>query len=140
MGDSLKIMWDDSLSSGHRAIDVQHKYLLDIINELAEAIETGKAAMAVKTILNLLKYYTEWHFEREELCMDRYACPAAETNKNAHAHFMESLSTFESEYRESGGSEDIALRMYQELTSWLVNHIQGIDGQMAACVHHHPAR
>ncbi len=140
MGTSLKIAWDDSLSSGHRAIDVQHKYLIDIINELAEAIEKGEAAMAVKTILNLLKYYTEWHFEREELCMDRHQCPAAETNKRAHGHFMETFLSFENEFRQSGGSEDIALRMYQELTAWLVNHIKGIDGQMADCVHHGPAR
>ncbi len=53
---------------------------------------------------------------------------------------METFSNFESEYRQSGGSEDIALRMYQELTAWLVNHIKGIDGPMAACVHHQPAR
>ncbi len=50
----------------------------------------------------------------EELCMDRYQCPAAETNKRAHGHFME--------------------------TAWLVNHIKGVDGQMADCVHHGPAR
>ncbi len=140
MGASLKIAWDDSLCSGHRAIDVQHKYLLDIINELAEAIENGKAAMSVKTILNLLKYYTEWHFEREELCMDRHQCPAGEANKKAHGHFLETFVAFENEYRQSGGSDDIALRMYRELTAWLVNHIKGIDGQMADCVHHGPTR
>ena len=135
MSASLQIAWDESLSTGHRAIDVQHKYLIDIINELAVAIEKGEAASAVKTILNLLRFYTEWHFEREELCMDRHKCPAAETNKRAHGQFLETFSRFEAEYRQSGGSEDIAMRMYRELTTWLVRHIKGVDGQLAPCVH-----
>ena len=135
MGAGLEIAWDESLSTGHRAIDVQHKYLIDIINELAVAIEKGEGAMAVKTILNLLRFYTEWHFEREELCMERYNCPVAETNKRAHGHFLETFSRFESEYRQSGGSEDIAMGMYQELTDWLVRHIKGVDGNLADCVH-----
>lgn len=135
MGASLKIAWDESLSTGHRATDVQHKYLIDIINELAGAIEKGEAAGVVKTILNLLRFYTEWHFEREELCMVRYKCPAAEINKRAHGQFLETFLRFESEYRHSGGSEDIATRMYQELTDWLVRHIKGVDGQLAPCVH-----
>lgn len=75
--------------TGHRAIDVQHKYLIDIINRLAEAIEKGQAAMAVKTILNLLNYYTD--FEREELCMDRHNCPAAATNKRARGHLIDTF-------------------------------------------------
>ena len=38
MSESLKVAWSEALSTGDRATDVQHKYLIDIINELAEAI------------------------------------------------------------------------------------------------------
>ena len=130
MGESLKIEWTDALSTGNRAIDVQHKYLVDIINELAEAIETGQAAQSVKRILHVLQYYTEWHFEREELCMERTKCPMAEKNKCAHKEFIETFVKFRDEYTQSGGSEDIALRMYKTLTEWLVKHIQGIDSSL----------
>ena len=135
MAESLRIEWDGSLLTGERGIDVQHKYLIDIINELAEAIEQGKSANAVGKILNLCKYYAEWHFGREELCMERHQCPVAAKNKDAHAYFIDTFENFQREYRESGGSEDIALRMYTELTQWLVKHIQGIDTQIAPCLH-----
>lgn len=135
MGESLKIQYDDSLSTGSRLIDVQHKYLIDIINELAEAIEKGTAASAIAEILNLLRFYTEWHFEREELCMERYRCPVAAANKSAHATFITTFEGFRAEYREGGGSEEIARRMYATLTTWLVSHIQKVDGQIAPCVH-----
>ncbi|MCB1056496.1 MAG: hemerythrin family protein [Acidobacteria bacterium] len=131
----MKIVFDESLHTGNRAVDVQHKFLVDIINDLAEALETGQAAGQVKKTLNLLKYYAEWHFEREELCMDRFHCPAAEVNKSAHRYFIETFERFQGEYRESGGSEDIARRMYTELTAWLVGHIKKIDTQLGDCVH-----
>ncbi|MFN7936935.1 MAG: hemerythrin family protein [Bryobacteraceae bacterium] len=130
---SLKLTWSSALESGDRATDVQHKYLIEIINELAEAIETGKAGQSIRKILNLLKQYTDWHFCREELCMERRQCPAAAANKEAHKHFMRTFDAFAEEYKVSGGSEDIAMRMYKTLTDWLVMHIQKIDTNLASC-------
>ena len=135
MQDSLKIEWDESLETGNRAIDVQHKYLVDIINELAEAIEQGRTDGIIGKVLNLLKYYTLWHFEREEKCMDLYECPAAEINKAAHANFIKTFVQFQEEYRQSGDADDIARRMYNELTEWLVKHIKKVDMQIEPCMH-----
>jgi len=135
MSNSLKVQWSDALSTGNRATDVQHKYLIEIINELAEAIETGRASQSVNKILNLLQYYTEWHFQREEMCMDRFRCPAHAANKEAHSQFITTFLQFRDEFHASGGSEDIALRMYHTLVAWLVNHIQKVDAQLAPCVH-----
>jgi hemerythrin len=133
MSQSLKLAWSDALSTGDKATDIQHKYLIDIINELAGAIESGKAAQSVRKILNLLKQYTEWHFSREELCMDRRQCPMAAHNKEAHKYFMRTFDQYAAEYAQSGGSEDIALRMYGTLTDWLVSHIQKIDTNLRNC-------
>jgi hemerythrin len=133
MSESLKVAWSDALSTGDRATDVQHKYLIDIINELAEAIETGKAAQSVKKIINLLQYYTEWHFCREEMCMEKHKCPKAQANKNAHKEFIETFLKFREEYNTSGGSEEIAVRMHKTLVAWLVVHIQGIDTNLGEC-------
>lgn len=135
MSSSLKVQWTEALSTGNKATDVQHKYLVDIINELAEAIEGGHAAQSVKKILNLLQYYTEWHFQREEMCMDRFRCPAAAANKEAHGKFIETFLAFRDEFYAGGGSEDIARRMYSALVAWLVAHIQNVDAQLAPCVH-----
>lgn len=132
---SLRISWDDSLLTGNRAVDVQHRYLIDIINELADTIEAGRASTDLGKILNLAKHYAEWHFGREEMCMDRVRCPAAEANKKAHAYFVEVFEGFQREFRESGGSEEIARRMYTTLTDWLVNHIKKTDGQLRECAH-----
>jgi hemerythrin len=78
-----------------------------------------------------MKYYTEWHFGREEACMDRRNCPMAGSNKAAHVCFLQTFQDFATEYKNSGGSEDIARRMYAALTDWLVNHIQRVDTSLA---------
>lgn len=133
MAESLKVVWNESLLTGVRIVDVQHKYLVDIINELAEAIETGKGASAIRDVLNLLKYYAEWHFGREEACMERYHCPVAPVNQQAHHYFLTTLEGFQVEFRQGGDVADLARRMYGELTHWLVSHIQKVDGKLAAC-------
>lgn len=133
MGESLKVEWSEDLSTGNPGIDAQHKYLIEIINELAEAIEEKHAAKKLRTILNLLKYYAEWHFDREEKCMHRLKCPAYAENLDAHQYFIVTFKKFEAEYVESGGSESIAMRMYTTLTDWLVNHIKKVDGQLRYC-------
>lgn len=127
----MKVAWSDALSTGNRAIDNQHKYLVDIINDLAEAIETRQTGQSLKKIVNLLQYYTEWHFCKEEDCMDRLKCPAALKNKDAHAQFIQTFLAFRRELESGGDSHEIATRMYKTLVSWLVQHIQGIDSQLA---------
>ncbi len=128
-GTSLKVEWSDAIATGHLATDIQHKMLIDIINELAEAIETNQTDLKMRRILNLLQYYTEWHFEREELCMERVKCPMGERNKAAHCVFMEKLKQFRADYKIKP-SHEFARKLYQELVDWLVHHIQGVDANL----------
>lgn len=123
---SLKVEWSEAIATGHPATDNQHKFLIDIINELAEAIETEQTELKMGKILNLLQYYTEWHFEREDLCMERVKCPMGEKNRAAHCVFMDKLKQFKADYKVSP-SHEFARKLYKELVDWLVHHIQGID-------------
>ena len=129
-----KFKWDDSLSTGVRMIDIHHKELIAAINDLGEAIETGKGATSIKKLLAFLKYYAEWHFEHEEHCAAQHQCPIAATNQKAHQQFMETVGRLSDEYRLSGASEAIARNIYQELSDWLVSHILKIDTQIGQCI------
>jgi hemerythrin len=130
MAESLELTWDSSLATGERSIDAQHKAFIEIVNELARAIESKRGALAVDRILTLMRRYAAWHFEREECCMERLRCPFAEANKKAHCYFVATFEKFQQEYRASGGSQDLALRLYQELTDWLLHHIRRVDGEI----------
>lgn len=134
---SLHIEWNESIQTGVPLVDVQHKFLVDIINELADALEEGRGEKVVGKIVNLMKYYAEWHFGREEKCMAEYECEVAGINQKAHRWFLDSVDEFQQRFRESGGSQEIAMEMYTTLTKWLVQHIQGVDGKLGGCILRH---
>ena len=136
MGESMKIAWDDVLNTGDHSVDLQHRFLVNTINELADAIESGGGKTALGEILVVTQYYTEWHFEQEEELMEKYACPVAETNKRQHAYFIDAFKKYRSEFRTQGGSNDLARTIYKELTDWLVNHIMKTDKQLADFIPH----
>ncbi|GAB4384829.1 MAG: hemerythrin family protein [Elainellaceae cyanobacterium] len=131
-----KFAWDESLSTGVRMIDAHHKELIVAVNDLGEAIEQGQGAITIKKLLVFLKYYAEWHFDHEEQCAAKHQCPIAETNQQAHAHFIQSFGHLHEQYRQSEASEVVARQIYQELTDWLVSHILRIDTQIGHCIRH----
>jgi hemerythrin len=130
---SAKIIWDKSLSTGHKATDLQHQILIDILNELIVALETDKAEEKFFTILDRLQHYAEWHFHREEKCMEEYHCPASEENKIAHMNFLRKVLEFR-ERSNKGITIELVRNLYDELSGWLVNHIKKIDCTLNECV------
>ncbi len=131
------ITWDDSLSTGLPNIDDQHKELIEHFNILLEAVEQGRGREETGKILDFLTFYAEWHFEREERCMDEYNCPAAEENKTAHEYFRVKFGQLCRRYQESDTDDEIIHDTVRELAVWFVNHISRIDTKLNRCVPGH---
>jgi hemerythrin len=72
--------WDDSLATGNAEIDAQHHKLVDLINQLHEAMRTGKGSAALSGIFDELIKYTDYHFKTEE----RLFGPVDYAQKDAH--------------------------------------------------------
>lgn len=125
-----ELYWRDEMTTGVVELDAQHKYLIDFFNDLGYSINSRHDLDDISKILKVMKYYAEWHFGREEECMMRYRCPAAAKNNKAHAVFMEKVHGFQKEFDQSGGSMKLALRIHEELTNWIVNHIMIVDTQL----------
>ena len=130
--------WDNALSTGEASLDGQHRYLVDTLNKLGDAINEGHGNEELARILGVLRFYSGWHFGREEDCMETYHCPAAEKNKKAHAIFIEKFDKFHKEFTNSGGSNEMALKIHEEISDWIVNHILIVDGELYPCIHHKP--
>jgi hemerythrin len=120
-------------------IDTQHKELIIAINDLADAIEQNRGDTAIKKLLVFMKYYAEWHFEHEESCAAKHQCKMAAANKNAHGKFISIFEDLQTQYRQSGASEDIARQAHAILSEWLVDHILKIDTQIGQCIQKHTA-
>ncbi|MGK7931124.1 MAG: hemerythrin family protein [Microcystaceae cyanobacterium] len=128
-----RFTWNESFSTGQPSIDAQHKELFYAINDLADAIEQGKGETAIKKLLIFMGYYAEWHFGREEKCMETHQCLFAEVNQKAHEKFLETFASLSKEIRENGASNEFAIKVHGILSEWLVNHIIKIDTELKHC-------
>ncbi|MEK6737452.1 MAG: bacteriohemerythrin, partial [Planctomycetota bacterium] len=64
--------WNNGLSVNIKEIDVQHKKLIELINQLHGAMGEGKGKEVSGKILSDLIYYTVSHFTYEEKLFKQY--------------------------------------------------------------------
>jgi hemerythrin len=127
------IAWDDAMQTGFPEIDVQHKELIEQFNELAAAIEMGKGREETGKILDFLQFYAQWHFEREEHCMDAHRCPVAMANRSAHRQFLDRFGDLYEHYQQSDIDPHLVNDTFVELETWIVNHILRVDTRLREC-------
>ena len=132
------LQWNDALTTGDDTLDDQHKFLVETLNTLGDAINEGHGIEMVSRILGRLRFYAGWHFEREEDCFEQYHCPAAEINIKAHRAFTDKFDQYHKVFMETGGSNELALKIHEEISNWIVNHILRVDGELYPCIHHRP--
>jgi hemerythrin len=128
------ITWDESMSTSVALIDAQHKMLFQKFNEFSEAISGTSSREAAAEMLDFLQFYATWHFGREEKCMAEYHCLVAAQNKQAHAEFLSTFRGFYEQWQTGTMKPELVSKTYQELETWLVNHVAHTDTQLRPCV------
>ena len=128
-------VWTESLSTGDPTVDEHHKTLIAAVNNLMQAMTAGKGKEHIEEILADMAEYVNMHFGYEEECMEKYQCPVAAANKDAHEKFVDTFDAFWEEFRKTGPTAELVLKVKKELGDWLVNHIASIDTGLAGCIH-----
>lgn len=121
----MLIQWNETLSVKVQEIDNQHRKLINLINNLDEAMRKGKGKEVLGTVLNELVQYTKQHFAYEQGLMATYHYPDAE----AHAHKHDTLTrqVFELHVKYMAGQASLTIPTMSFLNSWLIDHIQNTD-------------
>ncbi len=125
--------WQENLAIGDPLIDMQHKQLLDQMDELVAALQKNSEAKQTQRLLRFLTMYVDNHFGHEEQCMHIRKCPVASQNRAAHEYFKARLDGVQSMLNRQRPSALIAERVSKELLDWFINHIRTIDSQLGAC-------
>lgn len=127
------INWQDSYSVGVDLIDTDHKLLVSLINQLDDAMTEGGGRDTVGSVLNVLLEYTETHFGREELLMEKGAYPELAPHKREHAKLTAQVRGIVERWH---GGDDASLdgEVLEFLKNWLTGHILGVDRKYAPYV------
>lgn len=122
-----RIQWNDSFNINFREIDNQHKRLVDMINQLADAMAQGKGKETLGKIIDGMIAYTKTHFETEEKYFDEYGYPQAAEHKREHAALVRKVIDFKQGFE--SGRLCLSVEVMDFLSDWLTHHIKATDKQ-----------
>jgi hemerythrin len=119
------VEWSNELSVGIEEIDAQHKVLVDLLNQIHEAIQQRHGAQATGEIIQRLGEYTRVHFAVEESLMRILHYPDYERHKEQHDKLIEQLNELRAKLDSGRGSTSFELAHF--LKVWLTKHIMEAD-------------
>ena len=124
------IAWTEAYSVKIKSIDDQHKKLIDLSNQLHDAMSAGKGRETVGQTLGGLIEYTRTHFAFEEKLMTVQAYPAAPQHKAEHESLTRQVVELQGKFLT--GQATVTLEVMKFLKDWLTNHILSVDKKFGA--------
>jgi len=119
------IQWSSSYSVGVGEIDRQHQRLVEMINELNDAMRERKSKDVLGKITNGLINYAGTHFKTEEKYFDQFGYPEAASHKKEHLDFAKKVTDFKASF--DSGKLGLSIEVIDFLSNWLKSHISGVD-------------
>ena len=125
------IQWSEDLAIGFDLIDKQHKVLVDMINELYDAMMEIKGQEALRKVVNRMVEYATIHFMVEEKWMSEFNFEGFAEHKKIHEDFTQKAVDLKTQLSEEGFV--LSLEVLNFLRDWLINHIKGTDRKYISC-------
>jgi hemerythrin len=122
--------WDDKYSVGVKKMDDQHKVLIDLINQLHDAMLAGKGKQEIELVIKGLVDYTVFHFGFEENLLNENKYPGILNQQTKHKGFIKKVEEFQDDVKT--GKLAIGMKVNQFLKDWLFEHIMGEDQKYTA--------
>lgn len=119
------IAWDSLVSTNHAAMDADHKQLVTLFNDLAEAVTTGKGESECTRLLDDIVGHTRKHFAFEEQLMETHAYPQAAAHSAEHILLLDQALKYKAKFQSGFSESHIALIHFPE--DWLTRHIARMD-------------
>jgi len=126
----MNFNWDNTLSTGIKSIDNQHKELFDRINLLVSAMKSGKGKDEVLKTLNFLEEYVIKHFSEEEEIQKKNNYPKYNDQHKQHEEFKNELKELRKVFQATGVSALFVINVQQKMSNWWRQHIINLDKEL----------
>lgn len=130
------IEWSQSFEINVPVFDAEHKYLVQLVNDLHVEFEKKHFSNNVAYIFRHLASYTQKHFVNEESVMAKVKYPEIEEHKKQHLELLETVRKLSEDYLD--GSESITDDTMHFLKKWIVTHIIQSDNKIGKFVELNP--
>ena len=135
----MSLVWREQLSVGNNVIDADHKYLIQLINQVERSLDI-KNRNELAVALDCLSEYSHKHFALEEKIA--YAAGYTQTPhlNQSHESLVKQLDQVKREIAEMGQewSSAAAEHFTKLLRNWLIDHVIKEDLLMKPALQKHP--
>ncbi len=121
----MAIQWTEMLNVNVAMLNNHHKTLIALINELDDAMLTGKTRGVMGKTLQSLCDYTKYHFGEEERLMLANSYYGYTSHKKKHDIFITKVGECIEKYED--GKITVSIELMNFLRDWLKTHIMGTD-------------
>ena len=119
------LQWTENLSVGVQRMDDHHKKLVDLINQVFDAM-SGDATGTVETVLSDLLDYTRYHFGEEEKLFEACGFPDFIEHQAIHRGMVKEVLDMRQRYLDNPATVSAAETL-DFLSKWLMRHIIAKD-------------
>ncbi len=121
------LTWSDNLLTGIEPIDHDHQILITLLNKCSQRSLTK---YEIKSVVDELLQYAQYHFRREEEIMKICEYDDIEKHQGAHVHLQNEIHSYAEAWEQTNSVQALReLRAF--LRNWLVEHIMYTDMQIA---------
>jgi len=128
-----KLTFTAELATEIKAIDDDHKLLIDILNSLQDEIDANTAPEKVGSTLVALLRHVEEHFAREERIMERYGYDGLGMHMRQHQQLLYTAHVVHKRFLDDPASVDLS-ELGAFLNNWVIGHIAGPDVTFAKSI------
>ena len=119
------VTWRDEYSVNVGEIDLQHKKLIELVNNLHASVEACISKNELEVLLIELVKFTRFHFSTEEKYMKDYDFPESEKHSKEHRALLEHMDNLISMV--SNGKSLTFYSDYDISSDWALIHIIEYD-------------
>lgn len=117
--------WEAAYAFGIEAIDRDHQMLVEMIDELYDAMQNGNSKKILNGIVERLTSYAKNHFMREEVILKSIGYQEYEEHKSEHNDFIKKVTGFKQKL--DSGELAFSVEVASFLREWLKKHILSSD-------------
>lgn len=124
------LVWGPMFHVGFEEIDRQHARLVELANQLADAVQQGKGMNVLQEVYAGLLLYTQTHFSTEERLMSESGYAGRDRHREKHQVLTSTINDFKG--RIASGNPALVEEAMRFFTDWLKEHIMSTDKALAA--------
>lgn len=123
------ISWDQDIILNVEEMDIEHKQLFILVNNLRQAMVSPAGKIGVSKALTALIDFTRTHFATEERLMTTHSYPRYEQHKREHEALLQDVDQLLKLYHDGDALIPFAIEL--DLEAWAYKHIDGCDRDLA---------